>query len=126
MNRLLEAIRLDVRFALRSLRRRPVFAGAALGTIALSVGAATAMYSVVDGVLFRSLPYRDADRIVRVWQTDEISRRQSVLSSNWDRVPLDYTDFLVWRERQQSFAGVAAWSRFLAIIEGSNGTEQVS
>lgn len=124
MKRFIEAIGIDVRFALRSLRRRPVFAVIAVGTIALSIGAATAMYSVVDGVLFRSLPYRDADRIVQVWQTDEVSRRQSVLAANWDRVPLDYTDFLVWRERQRSFAGVAVWSGFGAIIAGPNGPEQ--
>src|SRR4051812_24493571 len=68
MNRLIEAMRLDARFALRSLRRRPTFAAVAIGTIALSIGAATAMFSVVDGVIFRSLPYRDADRIVWVWQ----------------------------------------------------------
>ena len=126
MNRVLETINLDVRFALRSLRRRPVFAVIAVGTIALSIGAATAMYSVVDGVLFRSLPYRDADRIVQVWQTDEISRRQAILAPNWDRVPLDYTDFLVWRDRQQSFAGVAVWSGFGAMTAGPNGPEQVS
>jgi putative ABC transport system permease protein len=126
MNRIGEAVSLDVRFALRSLRRRPVFAVVAVGTIALSIGAATAMYSVVDGVLFRSLPYRDADRIVQVWQTDEVSRRQSVIASNWDRTPLDYTDFLVWRERQRSFAGVAVWSGALAFMAGPNGPEQVS
>src|ERR1051325_5079221 len=123
MNRLLDAVRLDARFALRSLRRRPVVAAVAVGTLALSIGAATAMFSVVDGVLFRSLPYRDAGRIVRIWQTDEVSRRQSVISAGWDRVPLDYTDFLVWRERQRSFEGVAVWSGFGATMAGPGGRE---
>ena len=126
MKHFMEAFALDARFALRSLSRRPIFAAVAVGTIALSTGAATAMYGVVDGVLFRSLPYRDADRVVSVWQTDEVRRGQAVLSSGWDRVPLDYTDFLVWRERQRSFAGVGAWSGFLAMMEGPNGPEQLS
>ena len=121
----MESLLLDLRFAARSLRRRPVFAIVSILTIALSIGAATAMYGVVDGVLFRSLPYRDAGRLVWVWQTDEARRKQAVLAANWDRVPLDYTDFLVWRERQRSFSGVAVWSGFGAMMPGVNGPEQI-
>src|SRR5689334_11964450 len=50
---LMDALRLDLRFALRSLRRRPTFTAVAITTIALSIAAATSIYSVVDGVLFR-------------------------------------------------------------------------
>ena len=63
---LVETVLFDLRFAARSLRRRPTFAAIAIATIALSIGAATSIYSVVDGVLFRSLPYHDARRLVAI------------------------------------------------------------
>ena len=67
---------------LRSLRRRPTFAVVAIATIALAIGAATSIYSVVDGVLFRSLPYHDSGKIVAVWQTDTIRKKQALLSAS--------------------------------------------
>lgn len=57
----------DVRHALRQLRRSPAFTGVVVGTLALGIGAVTAVFSVVDGVLLRGLPYPDAERLVRVW-----------------------------------------------------------
>lgn len=56
----------DVRFALRGLRSRPAFTAVAVGTLALAVGANTALFSVIRGVLLRPLPYEEADRLVRV------------------------------------------------------------
>jgi predicted permease len=126
MTRLLDSLRLDVRFALRSLRRRPTFAIVAVTTLALSIGAATAIYSIVDGVLFRSLPYHDASRIVSIWQTDSLRKKQALLAANWDRVPLDYTDFLRWRDAQHSFDGVAVWSGFGAFVQGDAAPVQIT
>src|SRR5436190_12915566 len=99
----MDSLLLDLRFAIRSFRRRPTFAIVAIATIALSIGAATAIFSVVDGVLFRSLPFRDAGRLVGIWQTDPDRRAQAILAANWDRTPLDYTDFITWRAKQTSF-----------------------
>src|ERR1043165_6931692 len=96
----------DLRFATRSLRRRRTFAAVAIATIAVAIGTATAIYSVVDGVQFRSLPLRDAGRFVSVWQSDPERRTQPLLAASWDRVPLDYTDFITWREKQTSYTGV--------------------
>src|SRR5215213_11025296 len=110
MKQFLDHLATDIRFAVRSLRRRPTFAAVAITTIALAVGAATRIFSVVDGVLFRSLPYTPAGRLVTVWQTDSTERRTAVLAANWDRVPLDYTDFIRWRERQTSYSAVGVWS----------------
>jgi len=59
----------DLRFAARSLRRRRAFTSIAIATVALGIGAATSIYAVVDGVLLRPLPYRDAGRLVAIWQT---------------------------------------------------------
>jgi predicted permease len=122
----MDALLFDLRFALRSLRRRPTFAAVAIGTIALAIGAATAIFSVVDGVLFRSLPYRDANRIVGIWQTDPARKAQPVLAANWDRVPLDYSDFLTWRTKQTSFDAVGVWAGFGAMLAGTTGPEQVN
>lgn len=116
----------DLRFALRSLRHRRVFAAVAITTIALSIGAATSIYSVVDAVLFRALPYRDAGRLVAVWQTDSTRKRQPILAANWDRVPLDYTDFITWRAKQTSFSAVGVWSGFGAMLAGQDGPQQVN
>lgn len=122
----MDSLLFDLRFTIRSLRRRPTFAAVAIATIALSIGAATAIFSVVDGVLFRSLPYHDASRIVTVWQTDSARLKQPVLAARWDRLGLDYTDFIVWRAKQTSFDGVAAWSGFGAMMPGANGPVQIS
>ena len=56
----------DLVFAVRTVRRRPRSAGIVVGILALGIGATTAVYSVVDGVMVRSLPYPDADRLVTV------------------------------------------------------------
>jgi putative ABC transport system permease protein len=121
----METLLLDVRFALRSLRRRATFTAVAVATIALSIGAGTAIFSVVDGVLFRSLPYHDAGRLVSIWQTDTIRKKQAVLSTYWDRVPLDYTDFIVWRQKQTSYSGVGVWSGFGGMLTGLGEPEAI-
>src|SRR5688572_15277505 len=60
-------LRKDLRYTVRSLRRNPGFAAAAVGTLALGVGAALAVFTVVNGVLLRPLPYKDPERITMIW-----------------------------------------------------------
>ena len=115
----------DLRFAVRSLRRRRTFAAVALATIALAIGAATAIYGVVDAVLFRSLPYRDGGRILSVWQTDAKRKTSMLLSASWDQLTLDYTDFVAWRARQTSFTAVGAWTGFGRVMTTTGGYEKV-
>ena len=63
---MMESLRQDVRYALRTLRRRPGFTAVAVTTLALGIGATTAVFSVADALLFRSLPYPHGDRLVTV------------------------------------------------------------
>ncbi|MGC2496725.1 MAG: permease prefix domain 1-containing protein, partial [Acidobacteriaceae bacterium] len=60
----LERLLQDVRYALRQMKRSPGFAATVIGTLALGIGAATAMFTVVDHVLLRTLPYKDAKQLV--------------------------------------------------------------
>lgn len=91
----------DLRFALRSLRRRPGFAGMAIVILALGIGANSAIFSVVNAVLLRSLPYADVDGLVVIF-ADGTARGQSA------RLPSTAGDFVDWRESADAFAGLAA------------------
>src|SRR6266545_514935 len=62
-------LRMDVQYALRSLRKNPAFAAASIATLALGIGATLAVFTVVNGVLVRPLPYKDPSRISMIWIT---------------------------------------------------------
>jgi hypothetical protein len=99
--RLLESILQDVRFALRWLARNPIFTIAVIATLALGIGATTAVFSVVDSVLLRPLPYPNSKRIIRIWNT--FSPR------GMTEIPLSEPEFFEYRQ-SESFAHVAAFS----------------
>jgi putative ABC transport system permease protein len=95
------ALPADVRVALRSLRRRPAFTAMAVLMLALGIGANTAMFSVVDAVLLRSLPYGDPDSLVVVY-ADGSARGQG------RHLATTPGDFLDWRNESHVFAGLTA------------------
>jgi putative ABC transport system permease protein len=95
---LLEEIWQDTKYALRQLRHSPAYTAIAVLTLALGIGANTAIFSVVHGVLLRSLPYTDPPRLMRLYSL-----------SNGRRMAISPPDFLDWREGSRSFAGMAAW-----------------
>ncbi|MBI2402671.1 MAG: ABC transporter permease [Gemmatimonadetes bacterium] len=92
----------DFRYALRSLRNAPGFTAAAVLTLALGIGANTAIFSVVDGVLLRPAPFEDIGRLVMVWETDR--------KSGTTREPASVPDYLDFRQRATRFAELAAFA----------------
>ncbi|HET9726946.1 MAG TPA: ABC transporter permease [Gemmatimonadales bacterium] len=105
----------DIRYALRSLRRHPVFALTAILTLALGIGANTAIFSAVNGVLLRPLPYPEPDRLLTVWgHHPSIGRETASLP-----------DFLDWR-KARSFSGMAAWANTLFTVTGTGEPQVVS
>lgn len=97
----LETIVRDARFALRRLRRAPVFAAGVVGTLAIGIGAAGGIGALVYGVMLRPLPYPDPDRLVRVTVTTPGMGISSTESSSGP--------YVYFRERMQSFAAIAAY-----------------
>ena len=91
----------DFRYALRQLRKSPGFTLTAVLTLALGVGANTAIFSVVYGLLLQSLPFHDAARIVNIFET-----HPQVVGG----VEATYPDYLDWRAQQKSFEQIAAYS----------------
>src|SRR5689334_11143242 len=95
--RTVEALRQDVRYGLRTLRKNPGFTCVALITLALAIGANTAIFSVVYATLLRPLPYADPSRLVVI---NETHPRIGTIS-------VSYLNFLDWRAQNHVFSGMA-------------------
>ena len=98
----LDAAWRDVRYAVRSLRATPAFTIVALTVLTLSIGASTAIFSVVDAVILRGLPFHEADRLVSVGELNVKT------GSDWGLDLVAPQNFLDWREQQTAFTGLAA------------------
>ena len=96
----------DLRFAFRSCLRRPGFTAVAVLTLGLGIGAATAVFSIVDAALLRDLPYRDPQRLTAVWITS--TREQSLA-----KLFATYADFVEFRDHAHSFQSISAatWAK---------------
>jgi len=113
----------DVGYAFRTLRKRPLLTAVAITTLGLSVGAPTAMFSVINGVLLRPLPYRDPGQLVEVWQVFPHWREREGLSQHWQNLGVSYPQFLDWRRDQTAFESVAVfhaseWSQMTLTGDG--------
>jgi putative ABC transport system permease protein len=96
----METLAQDVRYAVRMLLKNPGFTLIAALALALGIGANTAIFSVVNAVMIRPLPYRDASRLVMVWEDNRIrGKHQNVISP---------ANFLDWKEQSDVFADMAA------------------
>src|SRR5215467_14294339 len=97
-----EQLLLDVRYAARMLRKSPLFSGIAILTVALGIGANTAVFSIVNGVLLSPLPYRQPERLVKIWET----------LPGLSEATVSYPDYKDWQERARVFDGVAVYSPY--------------
>jgi len=108
----------DLRFTLRTLRTSPGFALVVIATLALGIGVNTAIFSLVNGVLLRPLPYAEPERVMTVWEANH------QLDISQDRVSAGtYRD---WAERSESFAALGAYSFRSFVLGGTAQPEQVS
>lgn len=98
----------SLRFALRQIVKNPGFAALAILTLALGIGANTAMFTVIDSVLLRPLPYRDADRIV-VITTGAVAEHNAIHTTSW----LNYLDV---KEQARQFKNVAAYTIDFGVV----------
>ncbi|HSB54710.1 MAG TPA: ABC transporter permease, partial [Gemmatimonadales bacterium] len=92
----------DVRYSVRSLRRSPVLAGAAILTLALGIGANTAIFSAVNAVILRPLPFADPGRLYMVWEQNP--------EKGWYKNIAAPANYLDWKEQVAAFKDVGAWA----------------
>jgi predicted permease len=107
----------DARVALRALRRTPAFTAIAIFCLAVGIGANAAIFSVVNAVLLRPLPYAEPERLVRIFETleDQAGWTGSVSQPN----------FVDWRAQNGSFAALSAYTTSSRILEGGSEPERV-
>lgn len=113
----LDTIARDLRFSLRALLKRPGFATLALLTLGLGIGANTAIFSVVDTVLLRPLPYPEPERIVALWEQDG--------GRDFANTPVSAQDFEAWQEEMQTLEHIAAGRPAGFALTGGGEPEQI-
>ena len=116
---MLETLWHDLRFGARMLRKNPGFSLIAILTLALGIGASTAIFSVVKGVLLRPLPYAEPQQLVRLFET--VGR--TALAG--DRMEVAPANFLDWRAQTQSFNGLAAYAMTGSVISEGGEAEHL-
>ena len=113
----LEELSRDVRYAVRTLRKSPAFTTTAAATLALAIGANTAMFSVLNAVLLRPLPYRSPEQLAMLWTEDPTQNLREGRSALWDVEQ--------WRSQSQSFADMATFDAVSTMLTGADGVEQI-
>lgn len=113
--RVLDHVVRDIRFALRQLRRTPAFTTSIALTLAIGIGATTAVFAVLDSVIVQPLPYRDASRLVGVWW--------SLPGMGFPRAPQSLSTYFAIRKLSSSFDGIAVFDR-TAVNVASRAGEQ--
>jgi putative ABC transport system permease protein len=112
----MDELRHDISFALRQLRAAPVFTLVAVATLALGIGANSAIFALVDATLLRPLPYRDADRLVTIWETSGATPRGFASPPN----------MLDWKARSRTFETIAGFTPSVGsmVVAGREGNAE--
>jgi putative ABC transport system permease protein len=108
----------DLKHGFRVLLRTPLFTICTIAALAIGIGATTALFSVVHALLIRPLPYKDADRLVVMWEHN--------LTRNRPRNVISPANFLAWRERGRSFEGMAAFTENRVTMTGSGEPQELA
>ncbi len=106
----------DVRFSLRMLLKSPAFALIAIVTLALGIGANTALFSVVNGVLLNPLPYPRSTQLVSIYEKD----------AGQDKAPISYLNFLDWQSQNHAFSSIAMYRHEDYNLTGASQAERIN
>jgi putative ABC transport system permease protein len=113
-----ESLLRDIRFALRMLRKSPAFTAVAVLTLALGIGANTAIFSLVNTVLLQHLPLRASNRLVVIWISN--------LKNGWSRIGPAGQDYLDWKDQTRSFEDLFLFEHGTGTVTGADEPEQVA
>ena len=114
----MESVIKDIRFAVRSLLKRPGFVATAVITLALGIGANTAIFSVVYSVLIKPLPFNRPDRIVLLWGEDRIEGNS--------RSQVSHTDIVDYRAQQTAFESITTFTSWTPLISGTGEPARIN
>ena len=107
----------DLRYGWRMLRTNPGFAIVAVLTLAIGIGANTALFSIIDGVMLRPLPYPDSQNLVLIWETDA--------NRGLTRGAASVAELLDWRSMNHVFQEMSGWRGLFYTVAGKDGTDQL-
>lgn len=113
----MDALLADVRYGLRLFRKSPLFTAVAVGTLALGIGANSAIFSIVDAVVIRPLPYAESDRVVVIWEDNS--------RAGFPRNTPAPANFADWRRLNRTFEDMAATRGAGASLTGDGSPEQI-
>jgi putative ABC transport system permease protein len=113
----LETFWQDARYGAWMLRRNPSYAAVIILTLALGIGANTAIFSVVNSILLKPLPFKDPNRLVIIWETDTKNRATNS--------PVSSSDFIDWKDQTRLFEEIAAWRFLYFNLTGRDEPERV-
>jgi putative ABC transport system permease protein len=106
----------DIRYAVRSFLRAPLFSAIVVITLGLGIGSSTTIFSLLDGILLRALPFPNSNRLMMLWEIPPQKQKTNVVNLN---------NFVTWRERNHSFQSMAAFLASPMNLLGDRGGEQV-
>ncbi|MGH9823037.1 MAG: ABC transporter permease, partial [Blastocatellia bacterium] len=115
----METLLRDVRYGFRSMKALPSFAGVAILALALGIGACSAIFSVVNAVLLKPLPYSQPDRLMMIW-----GYSSQGLASGWDVLPASAPNLADWERQNRSFEQIAAFRTWAYNLTGGDRPER--
>ncbi len=113
----METILQDIRYGVRTLIKRPGFTAVAVIALALGIGANTAIFSVVNSLLLRPLPFSEPDKLVQVWEAN--------LTRGKSEIPASFPNFADWRDQNQVFEQVVAYTDHSFNLTGAGESERI-